>query len=165
MSSYSFEHIAGSSEIDFSNNVIWVFHADKIPPHIGFSAEQLFYSLKVSGKDEHLSTQSVSELIQRKKIPTLFIQLRSNKSLEDVQTAYEQFERAVFGSITCLTPIRNVFSQPEARQLSELLHRLEDQIEKVAGLYLPPGYKALPSYSIDDIHSYIQQLSSHDLER
>lgn len=165
MSEYSFEHIVEISEVDFSGNIIWVFYADKIPPHIGFSSKHAFFSLKVSGKDEQLNTQHVLELIQRKKIPSLFIQLDEKKSLEDVQIAYKQFERVVSGSITCLTPIQNLLHHQEARQLSDLLHRVNDKIVKVAGTSLPQDYNTLPSYSVDDIHSYIQQLSSHDMVR
>lgn len=161
MFSYTFRHIDQSSEIDFSRNVIWVLHADKAPPHIGFSSENTFFSLKVSGKDEGLNTDNVLELIQRKKIPTLLIQLTEIRSSEDVKSEYDLFERAVFGSITCLNPIRNLLNQPEATQLSDLLSRIETTIQIVAGLNLPNEYKTLPSYSTNEIHSYIKQLSSH----
>lgn len=161
MFSYTFRHIGQSSEIDFSKNVIWVLHADKIPPHIGFSADNTFFSLKVSGKDEGLHTDNVLELIQRKRIPTLLIQLADIRLLETVKSEYDLFECAVFGSITCLNPIRNLLSQPEATQLSDLLNRIENNIRRVGGVNLPDNYKTLPSYSTDEIHSYIRQLSSH----
>lgn len=161
MFSYTFKHIGQSSDIDFSKNVIWVFHADKIPPHIGFSVAHTFFSLKVSGKDEGLTTNHVLELIQRKKIPALLIQLTDIYSLEDVKAAYDLFECAVFGSVTCLNPIRNLLDQPEATQLSDLLNRVEANIRLVSGLNLPDNYKNLPSYSTHHIHSYIKQLSSH----
>lgn len=159
MYSYTFKHIGNPSEIDFSTNVIWVFHADKIPPHIGFSSENRFYSLKVSGKDEQLNVQQVLELIHRKKIPSLFIQLKTAISLQEVEKAYQKYQRAVYGSITCLTPIRELVQQTNARQLSDLLNRIDHAIETTAGIYLPENYTALPVYSIDEIYSYISELS------
>lgn len=161
MFSYTFRHISQSSEIDFSKNVIWVFNADKAPPHIGFSANNTFFSLKVSGKDEGLHTDNVLELIQRKKIPALLIQLADIRLLETVKSEYDLFECAVSESITCLNPIRNLLNQPEATQLSDLLNRIESNIQLVAGLNLPDDYRTLPSYSTDEIHSYIRQLSNH----
>ncbi len=159
MSSYTFNHIGTTPEIDFSRNIIWVFYATKIPPHIGFSTQNVFYSLKVSGKDDGLTTRNVLELIHRKQIPSLFIQLNTGKSVKELQNAYHAFESAVYGETTCLTPIQQLLGQPEASQLSHLLSRIEARIEKVAGIYLPEDYTALPSYSVKDIQSYIQQLS------
>jgi uncharacterized protein YfaS (alpha-2-macroglobulin family) len=161
VSNYTFKHIGQSSEIDFSKSVIWVMYADKIPPHIGFSSNNSFFSLKVSGKDEGLNANNVLELIQRKRIPTLLIQLMDFYSLEDVKSEYDSFKSAVFGSITCLNPIRNILNQPEATQLSDLLNRIEDNIQRIGSLNLSDNYKALPSYSPKEIHSYIKQLSNH----
>lgn len=159
MYSYTFSHIGTISEIDFSQNIIWVFYATKIPPHIGFSTKNVFYSLKVSGKDDALTTRNVLELIHRKQIPSLFIQLNTGKSVKELRNAYHAFETAVYGKTTCLSPIQQLLGQPEAFQLSHLLSQVETRIEKVAGIYLPENYTALPSYSVKDIQSYIQQLS------
>lgn len=161
MYSYTFKHIGNLSEIDFSNSVIWVLHADKIPPHIGFSSENIFYSLKVSGKDEQLNVQHVLDLIHRKKIPSLFIQLKTVVPLTEVKHTYNQYERAVYGSVTCLTPIREFVHQPDARQLSDLLNGIDHTIETTAGVNLPENYTSLPVYSIDEIYSYISELSKN----
>lgn len=160
MFSYTFQHIGQVSEIDFSKNVIWVLHADKIPPHIGFSANNTFFSLKVSGKDENLNVQNVLGLIHRKKIPTLFIELNSAVSLQNIINRYSEYERATDVS-TCLTPIKILLDEPQSVQLSDLLNRIENRIRRIAGIYLPENYTALPSYSTDEIHSYIKQLSNY----
>ena len=165
MYSYTFHHIGTLSELDFSRNIIWVFHATKIPPHIGFSAENTFYSLKVSGKDEALNGQNVLDLIRRRGIPSLLVQLNTDQPVEELHNAYSTFATAVYGQTTCLTPIRNLLGQPEALQLSDLLFRMNDRIEKVAGIHLPEDYMALPSYSMEDIQMYIHQLSNHDTEQ
>lgn len=159
MYSYTFKHIDTLSAIDFSNSVIWVFHADQIPPHIGFSSENKFYSLKVSGKDEQLDVQHVLELIHRKNIPSLFIRLQSFIPLTEVENVYKHVERAVYGSVTCLTPIKELLQQPDVQQLSELLYQIDQEIQTTAGVNLPENYTALPVYSIDEIYSYISELS------
>ena len=48
--------------------ILWVLHADKIPPHIGLSKNDQFYSLKVSGKDEGLPVRNVLQIIEKKNI-------------------------------------------------------------------------------------------------
>lgn len=161
MYSFSFNHIADASEIDFSKSVIWVFYADKTPPHIGFSVQNTFFSLKVSGKDEQLNAQNVLELINRKKIPALFIQLSSEITLSETENTYQDYECAVVGISTCLTPIKNLLHQKEATQLSDLLHRMNSEITQVSGVHLPENYNALPSYSVDEIDLYIRQLSNY----
>ncbi len=158
MSSYSFESFAELSDIDFSESIIWVLYADKIPPHIGFSTKQTFFSLKVSGKDENLKTESVLELINRKKIPSLLIQISTKTSVESMQKVYSLYQNAD-SNTTCLHPIKDLVEQ-EARQLSDLLEKITPEIKTVAGCYLPVGYSALPSYSFQDIQSYIQDLSN-----
>lgn len=161
MYSFTFEHIASIREIDFSQNLIWVLHADKTPPHIGFSADQLFYSLKANGKDEAIPVRKMTELINRKKIPTLLIQLKSRLESEIVNTVFSTYQTAEFGKTTCLTPITQLLQQSEVNQLSELLTSIQPEISIVAGTHLPEKYTMLPSYSLEDIHDYIQQLTQH----
>lgn len=157
MSEYTFQHIEALSTIDFSKNVLWIFHADKIPPHIGFSIEHTFFSLKVSGKDDKLPVSNPLKLIHKGTIPSVFIQLNSTVDYEEVQREFSQYEKAILGETTCLTPIKKLLHQPQVKQLSELLLAIEPQIEKVAGINLPENYTSLPLYSVKDIQQYIQQ--------
>ena len=49
---FRFENLSRLESISETNDVlIWIFHADKIPPHIGISSQGFFFSLKSNGKD------------------------------------------------------------------------------------------------------------------
>ena len=53
MFDFEFDHII-KDEVDLAPEqglFLWVFHADKIPPHIGISLDGCFFSLKSSGVD------------------------------------------------------------------------------------------------------------------
>lgn len=159
MSEYIFDSFVDLREIDFSKSIIWVFYADKIPPHIGFSTKNVFFSLKVSGKDENLNAEQVLELIHRKKIPSLLIQTSFQTTIDKLKSVYAMYQKAD-SNTTCLNPIKDLLKQSESQQLSTLLSKITTEITKIAGCYLPENYNALPTYSLEDIHSYIQQLSN-----
>ncbi len=161
MSSFYFQNIKPASEINFSATIIWIFNADKIPPHIGFSTNGKYFSLKVSGKDENIDTNTIFELISRKRIPTIFIQLNQTITIEALSEAYSQFDKAIAGKTTCLTPIKNLVHSPNVKQLSELLNQNKELIINTFGINLPLNYTNLPSYSVNDIDNYIQKLSKN----
>lgn len=158
MYSFPFPIIEKLELIDFSKPVIWVLNATRTPPHIGISVNKKYFSLKANGKDESIDIQLFLDLIDRKSIPTLFIQLERNIEENDVLHSYQQFHKAGENNSTCLSPIAQINGVPTARQLSELLHSIKDTIKHISGLNLPADYKALPSYSIETIHQHIEDL-------
>jgi len=46
---------------------LWVFHVDKIPPHVGISIDGVYFSMKVSDCDFKLDVDTVYQVVQRKK--------------------------------------------------------------------------------------------------
>jgi hypothetical protein len=143
----------------FQSTCLWVWHADKIPPHVGISAEGNYFSLKVKGKDADVSVKTILDLIDRKKIPTLCYVLSDDPpNLAEVFQAYTQ---ARAGEITCLYPIREALRIPEAGQLSDVLKVLEGEgrIHRALGLYLPENYRGLPHYGLREIHERLERLS------
>ena len=66
--------LASISEVD--DVLIWIFHVDKIPPHIGISSQGVFFSLKSNGKDS-IGTSYVNQISINKGIKLLKIKLRS----------------------------------------------------------------------------------------
>ena len=77
MSDRKIENIIPYSTDSFQSEkaYLWVWHADKIPPHLGLSTQSRYYSLKSNGKDQNVCFEKVIQLIDRKKIKTLAIEL------------------------------------------------------------------------------------------
>ena len=148
---------------DFKQGIfLWVFHADKIPPHIGISKDGFYFSLKVSGKDEFVSVEKISKLLKTKKIPTLIIKTSENSiKNRQLETIFEKYQTANSDGLTCLTPIIEIyFSETKDLILIELLNLLNEAgvMETIFGINLPVDYKGIPAYSRQDIQNRLYQL-------
>jgi hypothetical protein len=142
---------------------LWVFHADKIPPHIGCSIDGMYFSLKVGGKDTALKSAKVLQLIDSKKIPALLIKVDSEISLESLFQQYQCYDKVETEKNTCLSPIIDLFNcKSTVCKFSELLKYLTERskIETVFGLNLPQGYSCLPTYSKEDIDIRLRKLEN-----
>ena len=142
---------------------LWIFHADKIPPHIGCSVDGSYFSLKVGGKDTNLKAVKVLQLIESKKIPALLIKVDSEISQKNLFQLYQCYDKVVTEKNTCLSPIIELFKcESTVYKLSELLKYLtvSHKIETVFGLNLPQGYSCLPTYSKEDIDIRLRKLEN-----
>jgi hypothetical protein len=140
---------------------IWIWYADKIPPHIGCSVNGAYFSLKVNGKDKGISVSKAFQLIQNKAIPTIFVKVKTDLNQSSVHLAYESYQQAEPNLSTCLTPITQLFScLSEVEQLSELLKYLSEQqkMETVFGVNLKNDYRGIPNYNQQDITNRLQKL-------
>jgi hypothetical protein len=141
---------------------LWVFHADKIPPHIGISKDGFYFSLKVSSKDENISVEKICKLLKTKKIPTLIIKTSENSiKNRQLETVFKKYKTANADGLTCLTPITEIyFSETQDLILIELLNLLNEAgvMETIFGINLPTGYKGIPVYSRQDIQNRLYQL-------
>lgn len=162
MFDFVFKDLDFSPRIDsFSGIHLWVIHADKTPPHIGFSIDNHYFSLKANGKDNGISTDSILQIIQKKKIGTVLVKLNSDTTFQETKLAFEKFDSAKGLNSSCLVPIRNVLKAPNSiSKLSELLFFLETQhmIYSVFGLHLSNDYKGIKSYSTIEIQQRIEKL-------
>lgn len=147
---HSFEHQ------EYQKGVfLWVIHADKIPPHIGISKDGVYFSLKVSGKDESVSINSLVNLISFKQIPTLAIQILDNElNVDDLIEVFSNFSYAESNVSTCLTPISKLYF-PNERDfiLSELLQEFQEKslLGNLYGLNLKTDFKGIPFYGRSEI--------------
>ncbi len=141
---------------------LWVIHADKIPPHIGISKDGIYFSLKVSGKDDQVSIQSLVGLITGKKIPTLAIQLVDNKlEIEDFKNVFGAYLFAESNVASCLSPIsRLYFPEQQDLILSELLQKLQNKslLSTVYGLNLKADFQGIPVYGRSEIRNRLIEL-------
>ena len=148
--------------VDSGNFKLWIWYADKIPPHIGCSCEKRYFSLKVSGRDLGIPVDRVLEVINRKKIAFLLVDVDYTFEPEKLKDRFMEFNSAEENGPTCLTPITRILNSPdEIEQLSSLLTWLQslNKILKVQGVYLPEGYSGLPVYGNMEIRQRLFELS------
>lgn len=163
MATFEFNDIRRESPV-FEGNalIIWIWNADKIPPHLGISVGKRYFSLTYKGVED-FQTSAMLRKIKRLQIPIAFaktiIDIEENQAAE----LFQSFERAKPGGSTCLSPIKELCtSGAGVLQLANLLKELEDSnsISAFHGLNLPPDYSALPEYSLLDIVKRIEQLDA-----
>jgi hypothetical protein len=161
MSEFIFKHIYRELPDQLLQKiVIWIWNADKVPPHIGISAGKDYYSLtyRIS---EHLQTASMLKKAKRSLIPLVLVEIPDEVILFDLGVVFSKYERAIDG-ITCLHPIRESMNlDRRVNQLSDLLVYLNSKnlIRAVNGLNLPENYKGIPDYSMEDILKRIETLN------
>lgn len=161
MPSYSVTDIEPfNSYVGLNSALLWVLHADKIPPHIGLSYNGLFYSLKANGKDEGVSIESLIEIVNRRRISTLCFELNSSVESDSIIKEFRRFDRTIPNEITCLIPIKNVLNHKSASKLIELLKLLEenDEIERAMGLNIEKDFGGIQDYDVAAIHARLKNL-------
>lgn len=151
MFSFEVDYWQSFDNQEYDNGVfLWVIHADKIPPHIGISKDGVYFSLKVSGKDDQVSIKSLVGLIDLKQIPTLAIQVVDNElEFDDLISAFSNYLFAESNVSTCLTPISKLyFPNEDDYILSELLEAFQDKnlLGDIYGMNLKADFKGIPFY-------------------
>lgn len=149
------------SNVNLQKTLLWILHADKIPPHIGISVDGLFFSLKVRGKDEFMPTEKLVSLINYRKISSVLIELKLNYEISDVVNQFKHFERAVDLSSSCLVPIKElIVPGKKIDRLKGLLEILKEKelINGVFGLNLAESYAGIPYYTTEQIELRLEKL-------
>lgn len=161
MSKFDFEFILqGFPEQALQKTLIWIWNADKIPPHIGISIGKDYYSLTYR-KSEHLLTASMLKKAKRSAIPLILVEIPMEVIKKDAAITFSKYDRAVDG-ITCLQPIREVMDlDRDISQLANLLTYLKSNnlMVQVNGLNLPGNYCGIAEYSMEDILRRISNLN------
>lgn len=145
---------------------LWVWNPDKVPPHIGISDPAGYYSLTYRDCEIAESTTAMTQKAKRSGIPLVLVDLSEWPFSDDFAVIFSQYDKAVPGGPTCLTPIRNLMKMgEEVRQLSDLFTQIEllGKMKPVFALHLEPTYQGIPDYSVAEIMSRIEQL--HETKR
>lgn len=138
---------------------LFVIHATRIPPHLGFAANGLYYSLKFGGVDLNVPIQRVTELLMTKQIPSLLVQVDHGTVRGDVDAIFSNLQSTTIAGTTCLEPLKTIFSC-NAETVHDLIDEMTHQkaIVKIIGLNLPQGYNGIPNYSKHDVKAYLASL-------
>ena len=143
-------------------NLIYIFHANKIPPHIGWSEENKFYSLKATGIDLGLDTFKINHIVLKKKIPTLIVELKDLEYFEgNTNELFVKYGKGLSKDKTCLNPIdERLFKKVRHEKIGELLHSLKDKKLNMTfyGANLPTSFQGILNYSRIDIENRIFEL-------
>lgn len=170
MFSFQFDTILSMDDYHQLKNgfYIWIWYADKIPPHIGCSSNGNYFSLKVKGKDKNVFYYKVISLLNSKEIPSILIHLKNDVELNDVAAVFDKYSNVGIGVNTCLTPILDILDcEEKIGQLSELLKYLTKRglIESVFGLNLSKEYIGIPDYTKEDIQNRLLKLENAKSEK
>jgi len=167
MSAYSFRQLIFSwPEKIVSGTYLWIWNADKIPPHIGISRGQNYFSLTYRQAEIQKSVLAMVRKARRAQIPLVLVDLSDRPFTVDFTTIFQQFERAGMNGATCLTPVKQVIGVPDSvKQLSELLMEIEKagSMKQVFAVHLTGDYTGIPEYTVSEIMQRIEQL--HEAKR
>lgn len=162
MSSYIIDNILNSDRVDASKVNLWIWHVNKVPPHIGISSDNRYFSLKANGKDENVSLDSIQSILNKKTIATLCIELDLIIPADKINNVFDEYLTTVAGEVTCLNPIKNILDLKSASKLIELLEGLYDSesVSRAIGFNIPSDFQGIQDYSLEDIHDRLTKLSN-----
>ncbi|MCJ8290013.1 MAG: hypothetical protein HRT58_10145 [Crocinitomicaceae bacterium] len=149
------------SDFSLESRYLWVWNPTNIPPHMGLSVDSRYFSLKANGVDLNSDLNDLIEIITRKKLPVLAIELNTELTLEDCENVFSSYERTIAHEVTCLNPIKTALNIQVPRKLSELLDELDIKgaLGKKIAWNIEQSSIELPEYSTEDIHAYLVSLS------
>lgn len=145
---------------------LWIWNPDKIPPHIGISRGQNYFSLTYRQCEVQKSVATLVRKIKRGKLPLVLVNLSDWSFQRDFTSIFQQYECAKAGGPTCLTPVKELagFGE-EIHQLADLLKEIENRgkLTQVFAVNLETTYRGIPDYSVEEIMRKIKEL--HETKR
>ena len=140
MENYRLKNISPVGDSDLSQDIfIILFNVTSIPPHLLISIDGKNYSITDSGRQMGSSLEKLRLFIQRKTVPTLFVEWKMLKELEFgtleslVRDVFTKYEKVVEGKVSCLFPIRDIVANilgeevKKANFIFELLPLMEKE--------------------------------------
>ena len=164
MYSYLFDNsFCKIEDVNFKQSVLWIINNDKKPPHIGFSFNNKYFSLKANGLDLGLESNSVLNFLNNKNTPFILVQLVDNTNKSDLFSVFESFK--LNGSLdqTCLTPVLKTLNlEGQNLLLPDLLSLLREKnkIRNVACFNQQGNQVGIVKYSKEDIIKRIYDIKN-----
>lgn len=150
-----------SGDFSLNKRYLWIWNPSNVPPHMGLSVEGRYFSLKATGVDINVDLEGIIEIILRKGIPVLVIDLGLEFTLTECVETFGKYSHTIPNEVTCLNPIKAVLKQSEPMKLAELLVNLQsiNVLGKKIGLNIDETSIQLTDYSLEDIHVHLAVLS------
>ena len=161
---FTFHHLKFIQDFTGQQNLLlWVFHVDKIPPHVGVSQEGVFFSLKSNGRDK-LPVNNVVQTIEKKNIKCIVLNVNYRYDLGRIRQVYNEYERAISVQISCLVPIKDLLNIPDnVCKLSDLLNFLNDNklLNGYHSFNVTNDELGILKYELADIEKRLNRLHSY----
>jgi hypothetical protein len=176
MTNYTFRDVQeADSETGSQGVCIWLFHADKVPPHLGLSINGRYFSLLYNKLTCNVDMAKVLRTIKSKNIPTLVVEIvqQENTQVNNLEIANKifcEFEELSKTHVTCLTPLKRTVGKIVNINLSEC-NVIFDVIDKCLDanvklrfrhLFLGPSIDKnvfqMQHYSINEVKERIKKL-------
>jgi len=161
MFDFSFNHLKYFQEYKGGATLsLWIFHVDKIPPHVGVSQDGVFYSLKSNGKDVS-PEKTVLQVVENKNIKCIILNIRCKLSEGIIQDTFDQYERAFSAEVSCLTPIKDVLNlDKDIPKLASLLSELDSRnmIDGYSSFNVTKSERGILKYEVSDIDQRLNLL-------
>ena len=165
MESANYNYLFNSFSIDvkpenWDSSFIWIIHSNKIPPHIGFSLDDSYFSLKATGSDFNLPVNRVFNSLKVKKCEFILVEVLIERSLNQVQETFEKSPDLFQQNNSCLTPILSLFDIDSQLILPDLLRVLEknQHISSIFAFNVAESKLGIKQYSQSDIEDRIEKL-------
>jgi hypothetical protein len=145
---------------------LWIWNADKVPPHIAVSHGPNYFSLTYRGCEIRKNVSAMVRKARRTAIPLVLVNISDWPFERDFTAIFERYDRAKVGGPTCLTPVKEVLALPDrVAQLAELLTEIEKhrELKQVFAVNLNRTYRGIPPYTVSEIMSRIELL--HEAQR
>jgi len=176
MSDVVISNLKKASEGQYLNGLyLLIIHADKVPPHLGMLSEGKYYSILTSGRIIAEDSKSLLRIIGMKKIPTLFLQIKtSNDSSPFLTSIFERYDKVDEQQTTCLMPIKHFFDErfnldiEKVSYVFDLVPKLQENelIGQAFHLnldgFIENGSYKLRTYTMKDIQKRIEDLLVQD---
>ena len=145
---------------DFNSSMLWIIHSNQIPPHIGFSTADSYFSLKATGVDFNLQANRVFHSLYRKQGEFVLVELNQSFDIEQVKKEFQENSVIFNGKNTCLSPIKQLFGVQNHLMLPDLLIYLEKNqlISSIFAFNVSDSQLGIKSYTQADIDERIENL-------
>jgi hypothetical protein len=133
---FEFKNITPFKDFNVDKTYLVLFHVDKFPPHLGIVQANKYYSITIKEVELGLKTKSIIGVIQRKKIPSLILEI--DDSINNIAPFYLKYSSLQDGMISCQTPIKEYFSTQNDFKVNDIkvvFDLLDSLIEKVRNVY------------------------------
>ncbi|MBT6030308.1 MAG: hypothetical protein HOH13_08380 [Crocinitomicaceae bacterium] len=149
---------------------IVLFHANRIPPHLGLVANRKYFSLTAKETQVDIDINPIWRVIRSKSIETIFIKVDYDPNLENLTMIFENYDNVLGREFTCLLPIKDFFER-ECRMNVEGVNFVFDLIKKLKEKelilqtfhlnlddHIDEGSFQLQEYTLDDIYTRISDI-------
>lgn len=149
---------------------IVLFHANKIPPHLGLIASSKYFSLTATETQIGIDIEPIWRVIRSKSIETIFIQIDCNPNMKHLSVIFDAYENVVEREFTCLQPIKEFFEKEcllnveEVNFVFDLIKKLKEKemimqsFHLNMGNHINEGDFQLQEYTLDDIYKRISAI-------